>query len=1173
MYRKTSLIILTIILASILVPLITITTQAQEVTITSSLQIPQFYENQWFYVIITDPTLLDVAQNNWTVFINDVPFTVQKYYGALKFWVIYNTTPVALPANPNPEPGFDNNFIYLSKNLTLSSGDTVVIKYYSPAGPAYTFTLTYAPTSASISLDRTKYPGFNDTVVYVNVNDWDHNYDPTLVETYTLSLTITITWVNNTTTSKTITVNLAETSDNTGLFSGSYTLDYLLKQTFNLTDYYGAIEKIDYVVLSVTDAETGESSAAAFSLFFSRGQVSAPGTATYSSEILVTITDPDMNLDSAVEDVAKSYIEVIAGSGDSDIFYPIEESPDSGIFKAVIPITYNEAFNASGDGVIYVNVSQNNSVTVRYYDWDLASRSYKMIYERVIYIEAQPISIQTDKDKYLPRDKVELTIIDPNLNDNAALVESFPGITLVNGSVATIDLKIGTKTIAVLQILVNGVPATLNVPTTIYATITETGANTGEFILKYRDPVTLEWKTGFDLNWLGPLKDGDVVTFVFTNKITGTTATRSITITVPVPTVVTDRTEYPILASDEVTPGADKIRIYINVTDVFANVDPDKRDTITLEFYLYPDPKSALDLSAQGWTAVDTDADGVVDYWYLSVPVIESDIDSSLFPYVLEVPTTEWLLNAKLSIVYVSQWYPTPITKEIVFKPHTAKLEIVEDVSEVDGTVTIRLCEPDRNLDAFAIETVTVYLGGVPITLIETGINTSTFEATVRLNSTYVYVFSDRVYIVKSLMATYDDLMTAIAAYYVAPPGNPTPYIVNGFPTTVSDIVSIKTYTAEVYVSVVPPELLSSVDDILEVEYLGPIGSFYIYVYDPDLKLLGPEVPLTSASVISTLTAYARSAVDQDEVFYLGWTGIPGLFYVQVPIQIGSAATDGIIEVGGVGDNVTIKFVDPTGATGQQELVLKTYPVKAFDANIVVSVYRAGETIENPAYVLPDDIVTVTACDTETVQAILSGGDTYVKAYTTTDPVGRAYWYSYGTLQLTPEGCFEVTFRLDNSTSPIFKIGDTLTIAFRDLFAADGTAKEITVTLPIGKVEKYPIEPSLNVTEYKLINLATMQPVEKATPDVLLGVEIPIRNLNPWGIQYTVIAQIIKEGRIIAIGISGGYIGAGESGTAIAYIGYLEPGTYTVQVFIWQDIATMKPLSKTVVEFTLTVEG
>ncbi len=1173
MYRKTSLIILTIILASILVPLTAITTQAQEVTITSSLQIPQFYENQWFYVVISDPALLNINKNNWTIFINDVNITVQRYYGTLKFWVIYNTTPVALPNNPSPEPGFDNNFIYLSKYLTLSQGDTVVIKYYSPAGPAYTFTLTYAPTTASISLDRTKYPGFNDTVVYISINDWDHNLDPTAVETYTTSLTITITWVNATTSSKTITVSLTETNSNSGVFSGKFTLDYLLNKTFNLADYYAAVEKINNVVISITDSETGESSATAFSLFFSRGQVSAPATATYSSEILVTITDPDMNLDSAVNDTAKSYIEVIAGSGDTDIFHPVEESPNSGVFRVVIPITYNEAFKNSGDGVIYVNVSQNNSVIIRYYDWDLATRSYKIVYERVIYVEAQPISVQTDKDKYLPRDKVSLTIVDPNLNDNAALVESFPGIALVNGAPASININVGGKTVAQLQVLVNGKLATLNVPSTIYATITETGANTGEFVLKYRDPVTLQWKAGFNLNWLGPLKDGDVVTFVFINKITRTTATKSITITVPVPSITTDRTEYPILASDEVVPGADKIRIYINVTDVFANIDPDKRDTITLEFYLYPDPRSALDLSAQGWTPVDTNGDGTIDYWYLSVPVIESDINSSLFPYVLEIPTSEWLLNAKLDIVYTSPWYPTPITKEVVFKPHTAKLEIVEDATEVNGTITIRLCEPDRNLDALAVETVTIDLGGVPIVLTETGTNTSVFEATVRLNSTFIYIFSDRVYVVKSLMATYNDLMTAIAAYYVAPPGSPTPYVVNGFPTTVSDTVSIKTHTAEVYVSVIPPSLLTSVSDISEVEYVGPIGSFYIYVYDPDLKLLGPEVSLTSSPVISTLTVYAKSAVDQDEVFYLGWTGVPGLFYVQVPIQIGSAATDGIIEVNGVGDNVTIKFVDPTGASGQQELVLKTYPVKAFDANVTVSVYRAGETIESPAYVLPGDIVTVKACDIETVQAILYGGDTYVKVYTTTDPVGRAYWYSYGTLQLTPEGCFEVTFRLDNSTSPIFKIGDTLTIAFHDLFAADGTAKDITVTLPIGKVEKYPIEPSLNVSEYKLINLATMQPVEKATPDVLLGVEIPIKNLNPWGIQYTVIAQVIKEGKIVAIGVSGGYIGAGESGTALAYLGYLEPGTYTVQIFIWQDIATMKPLSKTVVEFTLTVEG
>jgi len=228
------------------------------------------------------------------------------------------------------ETGKNTGVFELTVDLTsfVEIGDTVTITYYDAFDDAnVTATATIGGVEGSLSLDRTTVPVAvdEDVVVYVTLEDEDWNTSPYIKDEVPVNVTAynaegkqvgfwDSSWYFNN-----LTMTLKETDVNTSIFTGSFTYkvseDLVTAKigghdlTLNNTD--GSAVKGQYMVNGkftivyedplVEDTITASAvlKARSAELNVNVTQVGLKGA------ILVTVTEPDMDLDSEVEDTVE----------------------------------------------------------------------------------------------------------------------------------------------------------------------------------------------------------------------------------------------------------------------------------------------------------------------------------------------------------------------------------------------------------------------------------------------------------------------------------------------------------------------------------------------------------------------------------------------------------------------------------------------------------------------------------------------------------------------------------------------------------------------------------------------------------------------------------------------------------------------------------------------------
>ena len=1084
--------------------------------------------------------------------------------GVFKVWLVYNVA-----ANPDQDVDvtpFGNNLGVAANEvlaldsefgLTLTAGDTITLEYVGASGTV-TATLTYDTYDETISVDRTEVPAFDVATVYVTIVDQDFNYDPSAVDTFTgADLTVTVTAYDVLGTAYTVTgslpgtVTFTETDVNSATFVGMVTLDQLLSlvgtttgpaalniyvtntdvtgAAFNLVDFNAIANAdngnapFDHLELSVPSG-----SAATFSLTTSMGYVQSPTSATtvsLATELPMTLVDPDMNFDTGVKDTVNVQVDVYSGATLlGTIFVTLTETGyDTGVFEGSATLTYGPAF-AANDATDTLTLDQPYTLEITYVDPSAGVATAVVDVD----VSATDPTLTSDKTEALPIQTVTLTLTDPDLNDNGNnTLDSF-GQSVSASSTLSLNLAQGQ-----FNVYVNGVLATAST----------------NFFLFFQEVSPGVFEATFDLQWIGPLADGDVVTFEWVDQFSsGVPPTASVDVTIVKPTVSVslDRNVYPL-------PNNGQFTLWVTVDNQYLNTLPGVAETI---------PATSYTIDITLW-------DGVTTYSVTTVPLQETDVDTGIFEAPITVnlagfnPNLEVFTGATITVTYTYQ--ANTYVAEATIQPNTAVLTVngTGSISTNMGDyVTITLVEPDANVDSRQADTVTLTTSGLtgPITLTETGLNTGVFTDTFRVGADAPF---NALLPTSSWSASYFDAYTATTS----PTFQRT--------STLSISGEVLAHTGMMWVGTFNET----------VTEIGPYTTMTIYYQDPDLILdwengvpqnlnlyirgsmrYAPGHPSAGQLEEETQTSLGNFMPDPDH---------PATFMVTVPVQLGSP-TDNTIGPGDgtlnvlVPDTIVIQVVDPISATGLAKSMIQWVDVMAWDGQLSVEpeapFYNDQQDITIWVYD-PDQNINPNVIDT--VQVSITSWRLVNNELQVVDPVGTVITlFENG----TNTGWFKGIYTIDvTSPPPFFEIGDVLRVEYMDPLAADGTAKVTgQVDLQIGFTTPTPVSPGAaeNVTFADLTGAPT-------TPQagVPILVNVPVTNVDTTRSVTVDVILVAYTPDGVPVGspsFSRVTLAPGES-TTIS-VGWLPPasGDFVVKVFFW-NLADRVPLSEEPLEFSITV--
>ncbi len=1282
--RIISIIFLSIMILSIATPLMNIVASAAILASASTTNtVYKFYKNQTFFYYLN----YNVTAANITVFINgssvvtfnNVPpvakinFTVNSSGYLLINSTTYGTSPLTV--------GDVYSILFRISNNTAGSIDL---------GPYY---YTYTPTDGKLTLDRKHYPAFNETVVHLVLNDWDKNWNPFAADSHLVNLTVKAYLLNGTEKEGWIVLNFVEMGVNTSKFHNATTLQALVESIPGLAVNPAVLNEISCFEVIYTDDESGSTSSWIFDVFYTLGtiEVSKP---SFPHELNITVIDPDANLDSWAYDgvpLPHSQINVYVYYKDPvtsvlrliDFERAEEELNETGentsTFTYTFPVTFNTTLEANNTEDIYNNAvrplndrifSFNNGsllivpgswLVVEYYDYDPAVRGLVLVANKTVYPEFYDTGLVvtyngTDytSDFSAPTPiwfTFNMRFNDTNLEDGQwNIVKDGPcpacpcyDWRLYEGNLSIIPVYAGFLTpgaprlVGEIEILVNGVPATMTKNITI--SICRTAY--GQFTVAFKDEFLRV--VPFNISWLNPMPNyGDNLTIKWVDFI----ANKGSAITVKFPpaeiSLTLDRNEYPILHSTET--GNHNVIAHITVKDTTSIL----ASFVTARVTVLPGAPSSCNLTRP---------------LFGPVTVTLSKVDEALFEGAVIIPVNETFLDATLLVEYVAG-DGTYLSTTAVFKPHDGKIYIEENTAVVNGTIRVVLEEPDRNLDSKSYDTynatLTVYVNNnivrkVPVILNETGPNTSKFVATVWLNDDIVYWVNLSqapltLSIANKISVNYVDGITSRARWVpgttVCGPSGCMLCSVDAAPDASGDTVRIEHHTAVMYIfkvdptegDIIPNSTNTSID-ITETREVLPVDRIRVFIVDPDLVFLGAwqtsNDTIKEQAANNTLIVTVKATKDREERYLLetsyipfnsgaaSWV-IPQKFFnrtdtfVSPLIDIGPlgccelAARKCFVEVTGPGDVIVVKYTDDFAAGYKKETLSSTLKVvaepptikvwfmdengnyirnitftpedaeyKAFEGSIAV-IYK----VDTPVVLEPGYYMTVKICDSDAlalydavrtnVWGLLNpyiGYEPTLTIRTDTDATGVTKRAMELLVTAPPRHFLLQNFKFDNATV-VFKKQDKLYLIFNDAFASPPpevgtnlTLYKVVVEIPLGaKPPAYPVAPNETGIEFKEIQ------VVPGTTSYILDIPIFINGTATIP-QLTVIAVIMKDGSVYDIRWTTYYNLAPGTTTVSADLGTnLEPGNYTVKILFWESLTSMKPLSETVIEYSLTIE-
>ncbi|RLA82309.1 MAG: hypothetical protein DRG31_07530, partial [Deltaproteobacteria bacterium] len=299
----------------------------------------------------------------------------------------------------------------------VKAGETLYFRYIDPANSAGTTQTIEASasldtTTGTLELDKTVYKP--NEKIKITVVDPDWNVNPKDKD----SIPSTKVNVKSDTTPGGVNKELKETDKDTDTFTGEVKI-YVEGGSGDLL-----VKRGDTITVTYTDDYTSGGGGTikvtkTAKVYSSDGSISLD-KAVYSprAKVKITVTDPDMNVDSGAINTITDKVRAYTTSDPSGITIDVTETDvDTGVFIAVIKL----ADTTSGTNL---KASRGDGLTVVYTEEADAAGNKDVARRTSASISYQTATMTFDKNIYLMTDTATITLNEPDLNLDPSLKES-----------------------------------------------------------------------------------------------------------------------------------------------------------------------------------------------------------------------------------------------------------------------------------------------------------------------------------------------------------------------------------------------------------------------------------------------------------------------------------------------------------------------------------------------------------------------------------------------------------------------------------------------------------------------------------------------------------------------------------------------------------------------------
>ncbi|RLI32616.1 hypothetical protein DRO51_01385 [Candidatus Bathyarchaeota archaeon] len=1024
------------------------------------------------------------------------------------------TTLSQLIANPALEP--DTSSIPVTDIIAVisaSAGDTITLTYYDASeGVDVTVDIEVkAGVSGSISLDRDSYPPYPpyNAIIRVVVSDVDWNLDPTAKDT------IPTNYVNITGLSLEVTIgSLTESGPNTGEFKAAKSYSdlgvtasrgaTLTAKYKDITDYTASPWTVKYR----TDSATILSHTGLLSL--DKSEYSIANTAT------ITLTEPDLNLDSA--DADSAWVNVTSDTDPSGINVTLDETGDNtGIFTG----TFTFSLTASSDADDIIQVSSGDKVYVTYTDI-VGGLGYPTTVQITATFATHSGTISLDRSTYGPGVAGVITVTDPDLNVDPDVVDTLPGgathATPQPGNVYIWSSVEPSNYFTVLMV--------------------ETGADTGIFTGTFYTSTTGSLPGGSPII---KVSAGSTIKAIYYDKYNSAGQSQKFEATASYKSntgkVVLDETSYsPGDKVGGIRPTTGEI-MKITVIDPDLNTQPLAPDTIPAgTVYIRGDRGGTT-----GGAFAEQD---------ISTSFTETGPSTGEFTAKFTLPAAVQKDDV-IVVTYIDALNEAGqqqnITASAIILPNTGIITVNTTEVPLYSYIKVTVNDPDWDLDPSNPETIpggnpvgtwggvdywtstTGKSGGVQIELRETGDSTGIFEKEIKVGTDYLTVAANQVKRGDTLYFRYNDDADAGGAKVQ---------------TTVTATVTATTGSIALSKSEYPLN-----------------GEVIITITDPDLN----TDPASAQSISSTDERVWITTTSHTTPLYLTATETgpdTGVFEAKVTLNVDIDAA--------LGDGITVAYKDEATADGRTDVT--------FTATAVVKQYTAEVSFDKNLYMIGDSaVITVNDPDANQRPDVIEAVS--VSVYSDTDPAGVTIT-AIETGENTGIFNGTVIFTEGTSVGSKLQVskGDVVTAKYTDETASPDDIPGWTPGIATRLVIKATAKVGVPVP-VKPITAGTPAARDPTTGEVLTEVSAgsmillstDMTNTAEEDLPMLYIVQVKDEaGHVVFLSFISGTVPAGQTYSFGISWTPAAPGTYTVEVFAWKSWEEPTPLSD-VATTTITV--
>lgn len=666
------------------------------------------------------------------------------------------------PQDPENDAGNPADADFLDRSQPLEDGWSLKIIY-----KGVSTTITYTDQPSSISVDRDSSYG-SDNLLFLTIADQDANADPTHRDVVITDDAADFPEIAGDSAHNDGIV-CTETGDNSAEFECEYQIGIDLNATnseasvsftvtdqstyMNDTDDDGVIEGNGNDDTNLTPETSTDD--ITVSIENIDGDVSPVSTVTMSSELPLTLTDPDRNLSSKDEDTVDSDADTF-DSGENDgtiapedlfgdfgstglIVYidsdggdveavPLTETQDSsGVF---LPDLANDqlkvSFLADGDtptennGILEFTADNiDEDIVIAYIDPQGADAADDLTASQVISLTRTPGTLAVTASAGINSD-FTITLTDSDLNDNPKTKDSytiaFDDGQLVNDVEYPLERAGDTiGDLATLELTINGDNPTFDDDLTY--TLTETGLNTGVFTAKLDMQEILN---STDV----AVEDGDKLKFTYHDFMGDTERESSATLTIGRADSAVDlsRDELPIPPDPTGTTndalGSDSVVINLQITDPDKNENSGSQDTLVIDL----GNNMVVDVDGDGFSesGIDDETTNIDDTGVALEDIMPNGLDGLVLKETganTGVFEEDLVFNREgVDDFQVDEWQDLRITfiytddqgdensAGVTFRGHDSIVDVEPTSLSTTGTLKVTLQDEDLNLDDSEIE-------------------------------------------------------------------------------------------------------------------------------------------------------------------------------------------------------------------------------------------------------------------------------------------------------------------------------------------------------------------------------------------------------------------------------------------------------------------------------------